>query len=188
MGSFAAFVRDPEAWRRGQCWQGDLRPYRFVSAGVAPDILEAANDDVEALNADLDNTRLTAAGFDGRHKARLARIWSDEAPAQAAFVRSQLGTDAWADGTHAPCPWSDLRKARTHRSMNPWTPTELEAALNRNGPRRPDDAPMGALAQTHEVAKASRAAAPAPSTPPSLPGRGGVGPEPTPVPGCFAPA
>ena len=84
MGSFAGFVKDPEAWRRWQCWHGDLRPCRFLSAGVAPEILEAANDDVEALNADLDNASLTAAGFDERHRARLARIWSNEAPTQAA--------------------------------------------------------------------------------------------------------
>ena len=105
-----------------------------MGAGVAPDILEAANDDVEALNADLDDARFTAAGFDERHRARLARIWSDEAPAQAAFSRSQLGTDTWADGTHAPCPWSDLRKARTHRFRNPWAPAELEAALGHASP------------------------------------------------------
>ena len=91
MGSFAASERDPDAWRRWLCWHGDLRPLRFVAAGVAPEILEATTDDVAELSADLDNARLSAADFDGRHRIRLARIWTVEAQGQADFVRAQLG-------------------------------------------------------------------------------------------------
>ena len=64
MGSFAASEKDPDAWRRWLCWQGDFRPFRSVAAGVAPEILDASTDDVAELSADLDNARFSAADFD----------------------------------------------------------------------------------------------------------------------------
>ena len=177
MGSFAASEQDPDAWRRWLCWHGDLRLLRFVAAGVAPEILGASTDDVAELSADLDNARLSAADFDRRHRTRLARVWTVEAPGQADFVLAQLGTGTWANDTFAPCAWGNLRRGRTHRFRNPWTPAELEAALNRNGPQRPANAPMGMLAQIREAAKAPPAGTPGPVTPPVFPagGAGGTG-------------
>ena len=177
MGSFAASEKDPDAWRRWLCWQGDFRPFRFVAAGVAPEIIGASTDDVAELSADLDNARVFAADFDRRHRARLARVWIVEAPSQADFVRAQLGTGTWANDTFAPCAWSNLRRGRTHRFRNPWTPAELEAALNRNGPQHPADAPLGMLAKIREAAKASPAGTPGPVTLPVPPagGAGGTG-------------
>ena len=148
MGSFAASEKNPDAWRQWLCWHGGLKPLRFVATGVAPEVLEASTDDVAELSADLDNARLSAADFDRRHRTRLARIWTAEAQSQADFVHAQLGTGTWANDTYAPCPWGNLRRGRTHRFKNPWTPAELEAALNRNGPQRPANAPLGMLGKS----------------------------------------
>ena len=179
MGSFAASEKDPDAWQRWLCWQGDLRPFRFVAAGVAPEILEASTDDVAEFSADLDNARLFAADFGRRHRVRLTRVWTVEAPGQADFVRAQLGTGTWSNDTFAPCAWSNFRRGRTHRFRNPCTPAELEVALNRNGSQRPADAPLGMLAQLRGAAKAkaSPAGTPGPVTLPVPPagGAGGAG-------------
>ena len=86
MGFFASCEKDPEAWRRRVCWHCDLRPLRFVAAGVDPEILEASTDDVAELRVDLDNAHLTAADFDRKHWARVAKVWTTEVPSQADFV------------------------------------------------------------------------------------------------------
>ena len=174
MGSFAASEKNPDAWRQWLCWHGGLRPLRFVATGVAPEILDASTDDVAELSADLGNARFSAADFDMRHRTRLARIWTVEAQGQSDFVQAQLGTGTWANGTYAPCPWGNLRRGHTHRFRNPWTPAELEAALNRNGPQRPADAPLGMLAQIREAAKTPHAGATGPITPPAVLA-GGIG-------------
>ena len=168
MGSFASCEKGPDAWRRWICWHGDLRPLRFVATGVHPEILEASTDDVAELRADLGDTRLSAADFDERRRARLARVWIDEAPSQVDFVLAQLGVGTWANDTVAPCGWGNLPKGCVHRFRTPWTPAELEAALRRNGPQRPENAPTGMLDQFREVVKTPPAGTPGPVTPPAL--------------------
>ena len=86
MGFFASCEKDPEAWRRRVCWHCDLRPLRFVAAGVDPEILEASADDVAQPRVDLDNAHFTAADFDRKHWARVAKVWTTEVPSQADFV------------------------------------------------------------------------------------------------------
>ena len=130
--------------------------------GADPEILDASTGDVAELRADLADQRLMAAEFDRRHRVRVARVWTVEAPGQADFVRAQLGVGTWANGTVALCGWGNLRRGRTHRLRNPWTPAQLEAANDRNGPGRPGDAPMGALARAREVEKAVSAAGTSP--------------------------
>ena len=175
MGSFVSCEKDPDAWRRWTCWHGDLRPFRFVATGVHPEILEASTDDVAELRADLGDARLSAANFDGRHRVRLARVWIAEAPSQADFVLAQLGVGTWANDTVAPCGWGNLRRGRFRRFRNPWTPAELEAALDRNGPQRPANAPTGMLAQFREVVRTPPAGMPGPVTPPAFPAGGSGG-------------
>ena len=175
--SFTSCERDPEAWRRWVVLHGDLRPLCFVAVGVDPEILEASTDVVAELRADLDNAHFTAADFDRKHRARVAKVWAAGVPGQADFVLAQLGVGTWANGAVAPCGWGNLRKGRVHRFKNPWTQAELEAAIDRNGLRRPEDAPLGALAQAREAAKAPLADAPAPGTPAPLPAVGAGGPS-----------
>lgn len=144
MGSFASCEKDPDAWRRWPIWHGDLRPLlRFVAVGADPEVIEASTDDVAELRADLDDAHFTAADFDRKHRAKVARVWAAEVPGQADFVRSQLGVGTWASGAVAPCGWGNVRKGRVHRFRNPWIPVEFEAAIDRNWASQPGGRPSG---------------------------------------------
>ena len=176
MGSFTSCEKGLGAWRGWLVWYGDVRPFSFVAVGADPQIFDASTDDVAELRADLADAHPTAADFDRKHRARVARVWAVEVPSQADFVRAQLGVGTWANGAVALCGWGNLRKGRIHRFRNPWVLAELEAAIDRNGLRRPGDAPLGALARACEAEKAPPAGAPAPGVAGPLLATGAGGP------------